>query len=115
MVDWHWDKDWSKQHGTGETLDDRDGKPLPRIGGPPPCKDCPKMGPEHESEVVLSEKNWQTYRFAQAVKATCGACLSERARTDPILLQNLAVVEEVTRQYEQYQLTQAVLLAAPRS
>jgi hypothetical protein len=110
MVDWN----WKDQTGSGDILKGVDGKPKKRVGDPPPCERCPKVSPEKEHEHVLSAKNWQAYEFAKAVKATCGACLVGRARTDSILLQNLAIIEDVTRQAEQYQLFNAIS-CVPRS
>jgi hypothetical protein len=78
---------------------------------PPPCKDCPKVGPEHEADHLLTAKNLKTLLLYREVQATCGACLSERERQDPLLLRNLSIVGGLVREYEAKQQSDRMQLA----
>ena len=70
----------------------------------PPCDKCPKGSPSEAHEHHLSRKNWQTFEFYQQVRATGGACLTDRMRMDRLLMQNLAIVDGLYRRFEREQL-----------
>lgn len=53
---------------------DDEGKQLPIIREvPPPCRDCPKGGPENEHELVLSDRNYAAWLMYEKLQATSGA------------------------------------------
>lgn len=75
---------------------------------PPPCKSCPKQGPEHEQEYVLSAHNWRTLEFYREVKATFGKALSEQAANDPVVQRNFALLNRMFGEHEQDRLADVV-------
>ena len=48
----------------------------------------------------LGPRQMQTIGFYLQVRATHGVCMNERERTDPLLLRNLAIVDQVVRRHE---------------
>ena len=106
--------DWLKHEGSGEReIDEATGEPMER-DGPPPCKEgrrsstlCPKECPEKEKEHVLSEKNYRAWNFYREVRA---AGLPEEMKTDRVLMKNLALIDHIVRDGEQYQLAKRTAL-----
>lgn len=72
-------------------------------GVPPPCGRCPKRSPQEAHLFELSRKNRHTVELYFRVRATCGACLTERMRGDALLASNLALVDGVVRRWERSQ------------
>jgi hypothetical protein len=75
---------------------------------PPPCafdKDaCPKGSPAEEAEHLLSADNWLSWQIYREVRATNGGCLTEAMKADPLLMRNLAMLDELARVRERQQL-----------
>jgi hypothetical protein len=65
----------------------------------PPCGKCPKRSPQEAPQHELSNKNRRTAELYFRVRATFGACLSERMRADALLAANLALVDCVVRRW----------------
>lgn len=76
---------------------------------PPPCEKCPKKSPEREREFVLSDRNLKTIRLYYEVRATGGACLTERERSDRLLTRNLQLIDRLVREHERKQQTDDLL------
>jgi hypothetical protein len=75
---------------------------------PPPCafdkNACPKGSPAEEAEHVLSAENWRAWQFYREVRATGGACLTERMKADALLMQNLALLNDLAEARRRQQL-----------
>jgi hypothetical protein len=71
-----------------------------RLGGPTPCDTCPRQSPEREAETTLSEKNWRAYQFYLSVRATYGARLVGRQKTDRLLCRILGLIDSIVRDFE---------------
>jgi len=92
----------------------REERPMLRPGTDgPPCEKCPMESPQKAHEHLLSRRNWETFRLYQQVRATGGACLNAAERQDPLLAHNLALIDNIYRQWEAMQLATHVALAIP--
>lgn len=90
------DEDWDIVNLPGtETPEPRP----PKV--PTPCESCPRKSPEREAETTLTEQNWKAYEWYLQVRATNGACLVGRQKTDPLALRILAIIDGIVRGYEQ--------------
>lgn len=90
--------DWSTHEGDGSIVLMANGTlPVLRVV-PPPCEKCPKESPAKAREYELSRDNCDLVDFYWTVKATCGACLTDNMRTDTLLTQRLAIVEQILGQ-----------------
>ncbi|MDE2472545.1 MAG: hypothetical protein KGL35_28410, partial [Bradyrhizobium sp.] len=110
---------WPTAEGTGEPLMWQSGpgewKPVERRENqPPPCGLCPKKGPEHEHEFVLSLKNLQTLAFYQETKATFGRGLTEEEAQDSIVRSNFEILDRLFARLERERQAQAVSAALSR-
>lgn len=109
MVDYDW------QTGTGSGEVQQWGPPTNRRPHernkdcPPPCHSCPKKGPEHEREFVLSDKNWRTLEFYEQTKATFGRGLTEEEARDEIVQRNFAALDRLFASADQEGMSEAVL------
>lgn len=81
---------------------------------PPPCGLCPKKGPEHEHEFVLSLKNLQTLAFYQETKATFGRGLTEEEAQDSVVRSNFEILDRLFARLERERQAQAVSVALSR-
>lgn len=75
---------------------------------PPPCSSCPKRGPEHEKEHVLSWRNRRTLEFYREVKATFGKSLSDDAANDAVVQRNFALLDKLFAEHQQDRLAEVV-------
>jgi hypothetical protein len=98
---------------TGEWTLDRKGQRLPRPANMgTPCESCPRGSPEREAETTLTKENWRTYEWWQEVQATCGACLPEVAKNDPLSRKLLAMIGATVKGHERTELLQALSVSA---
>ena len=82
----------------------REEKPCVRPGKIlPPCDQCPKESPEKAHEHELSDRNRQTVRLYHQVRATQGGCMTEAMKADRLLARNLAIVDQLYREWEREQ------------
>lgn len=110
VIDYDWDTHrgtgeitrWGKSPGLREKLQER------VAGVPLPCDRCPKESPDKEHEHVLSNKNVQAYSHYLEVKASSGCCLSDAEREDRTLRRNLAIIDSIAREAEQYHLAKRI-------
>jgi len=79
---------------------ERPKKPDGTLVSPAPCHECPKKSPAEAHKIELSEKNLATFDFFRRVKATNGACLTERMTEDETLMKNLVTVDAIVRAHE---------------
>lgn len=76
-------------------------KPMERPkNSPPPCSMCPKKGPEHEKEFILSERNIQTLIFYRETRSTFGRGLSEEEAQDSIVRRNFSILDNLFAEAE---------------
>ena len=101
---------WVYDFDTGERKTYRRGPKREEVpmtwprGTAPPCKTCPKESPAKERDHILNFRNLKTLAIYQQVRATSGHCLTEAERADPVLRQNLAIIDAIVRKYEHHQL-----------
>lgn len=96
-------REWLIDLKTGTPIQ-RGGEPQRRRpGAPTPCRTCPRESPERAAAIALGRREFATIHFYLQVRATAGACLTERERMDPLLLRNLAIVDGVFRRHESSQ------------
>lgn len=72
---------------------------------PTPCGQCPKRGPEHEKEMILSRKNARTLEIYLAARV---GGLTELEREDRLLRRNLAIVEQIFIQWNRQRTADAI-------
>jgi hypothetical protein len=68
-----------------------------------PCRSCPKGSPKEAKGLALGQRQIRTVNFYLQVRATHGASMNERERSDPLLLRNMAIVDQVVRRHESQQ------------
>ena len=96
-------RQWIIDLKTGRRLE-RGGEAQPRRPGTPtPCRTCPRESPERAKAIALGRREFATIDFYLQVRATSGACMNDRERTDALLLRNLAIVDGVFRRHERGQ------------
>lgn len=106
-----YDVEWSKGcRGSGERKRYCGGtKDFVRpANSPPPCSECPKESPAKEHEHVLTEENWLMWQLWREVRASGGACLTEKMKGDRVLLENLSLIDDLARIRERRQLAQEI-------
>jgi hypothetical protein len=110
------DYSWIDGTGTGEVRKWQSGpnewKPLERkADNPAPCKSCPKKGPEHEREFILTEASVRALHFYQETKATFGKGLSEEAANDSVVRQNFSILDQLFDRVEKSRDAEAFAVA----
>lgn len=84
-------------------------------GNKPPCNICPKRGPEHEREFILSRKNLRTLKLWQETRSTYGRGLSEREAADAMLRKNFATLDRLWKELEREQQGEVLATAVYRA
>ncbi len=92
------EKGKAKTYKAGSKREERPMVRPPRV--PPPCDTCPKGSPEDKKYSRLRPVHWRTLAFYQQVRATRGACLTDEAREDAWLMQDLAILETLYQRFE---------------
>jgi hypothetical protein len=109
------DYDWLYGGGTGEIKtfgDPKNPQKLERAkDNPPPCGSCPKKGPQHEREFLLSEKNCRALQFYRQTKATFGRGLTKREANDAIVRRNFSILDGLFAGAEREGLSNAISVA----
>lgn len=80
-----------------QTYDNGDGEMVPVERGdlPTPCDVCPRGGPENESKLRLSDRNYRTWQVYERLQATCGAYLLPTVVMEcPIFGDNMVTVRD---------------------
>ena len=74
---------------------DGDGTMLPIVREtPPPCRDCPKGGPENDEDLRLSERNYAAWLLYEKIHATAGTyVLPEHLSRCELFAENMLLVK----------------------
>jgi hypothetical protein len=92
-----------------DRIHERGGKPMLRpSSSATPCQTCPKKSPQEAHRYELNDRSRLALEVYRQVKASHGACLSDRERRDPILLRNLAIIDRLITRSERREIYRGV-------